>query len=230
MRLYPFSYVRISRRNQNFITNIFTRRSGYDEKMRFNIIPWQTPFKKRTKKVLKCRNSLECLPHLWAVAWGSHLWAVAWGAPLYCCSVMLGLKGNPLTDRPHRIRVDTIYLQVNNYRLCHTRRINTEERAKVVAADWGTELMKFLAVLAILHQYDTLLEKHPNFRDITWNVEENLILHEIFRVISRFPRYISCYIAESQFSLGRCTKKRMNSSYSSYHPEAIHPTLYIILV
>ena len=34
----------------------------------------------------------------------------------------------------------------------------------------------------------TLLEKcNLNFRDITWNEEENEILHEIFRVVSRFP-------------------------------------------
>ena len=29
-----------------------------------------------------------------------------------------------------------------------------------------------------------------------------MILHDIFRVVSRFPRYISCYIAESQLLLG----------------------------
>ena len=33
-----------------------------------------------------------------------------------------------------------------------------------------------------------------NFRDITRNVEENEILHEIFRIKSRFPHYISFYI------------------------------------
>ena len=34
----------------------------------------------------------------------------------------------------------------------HRRRINTEEKAQVVAAVWGTELLiQFLAVLAILH-------------------------------------------------------------------------------
>ena len=27
----------------------------------------------------------------------------------YCCSVMLGLKGNPSTDLPHRILVETTY-------------------------------------------------------------------------------------------------------------------------
>ena len=34
----------------------------------------------------------------------------------------------------------------------HRRRINTEEKAKVVAAAWGTECIQFLAALAILHQ------------------------------------------------------------------------------
>ena len=36
----------------------------------------------------------------------------------------------------------------------HRRRIKTEERAKVVAADWDMELIQFLAALAILHQDD----------------------------------------------------------------------------
>ena len=31
----------------------------------------------------------------------------------------------------------------------HRRRINTEEKAKVVAAVWGTEMIKFLAALQI---------------------------------------------------------------------------------
>ena len=34
----------------------------------------------------------------------------------------------------------------------HRRRIYTEEKAKVVAAAWGTALFKFLAAIAILHQ------------------------------------------------------------------------------
>ena len=48
----------------------------------------------------------------------------------------------------------------------------------------------------------------PNFRDIIWNVVEkveNMILHGIFCVVSRFPCYISCYIAENRFRLGQCT-------------------------
>ena len=48
-----------------------------------------------------------------------------------------------------------------------------EEKAKVVAAGWGTELIQFIAALAIFHQDDL--------------------------------------------------KKGMNSSYSSFHPGAIHP-------
>ena len=36
--------------------------------------------------------------------------------------------------------------------LSHRRRIKTEEKAKVIAALWGTELIPFLATLAIFHQ------------------------------------------------------------------------------
>ena len=62
----------------------------------------------------------------------------------------------------------------------HRRRIYTEEKAKVVAAVWETELLQFLAVLAIFHQDDL--------------------------------------------------KNRMNSSFSVYHPGAIHPFLHNNLV
>ena len=60
------------------------------------------------------------------------------------------------------------------------RRIYTEEKAKVVAAVWGTELIKFLAALVAILPQDDL-------------------------------------------------KNRMNSPFSSYHPDAIHPYLHIIL-
>ena len=36
----------------------------------------------------------------------------------------------------------------------HRRRINIEEKATVVAATWGAELLQFLAALSILHQDD----------------------------------------------------------------------------
>ena len=39
--------------------------------------------------------------------------------------------------------------------------IKTEEKAKLVAAAWGTELIQFLAALAILHQDD--LKNRMNF-------------------------------------------------------------------
>ena len=60
---------------------------------------------------------------------------------------------------------------VGDYR----RRINTEEKAKVVAAAWGEEFIQLLAVLAIV------------------------------------PRTI--------------LKSRMNSSFFSNHPGAIHPII-----
>ena len=33
-----------------------------------------------------------------------------------------------------------------------------------------------------------------------------MILQEIFCVVSRFPQYISCYIAENRLPLGQCMK------------------------
>ena len=42
----------------------------------------------------------------------------------------------------------------------HRKRIETEERAKVVADAWGTELIQFLAALLFLHQDD--LKKRVN--------------------------------------------------------------------
>ena len=51
-------------------------------------------------------------------------------------------------------------------------------------------------------------KSYPNFRDTTWNVEENETLHEIFRAqycITFSPLYISCYrilyIAENRLLL-----------------------------
>ena len=38
-------------------------------------------------------------------------------------------------------------------------------------------------------------------------VVENMILNEIFRVVSRFPRYILCYVAENRFPLGQCSDR-----------------------
>ena len=44
--------------------------------------------------------------------------------------------------------------------------MKTEEKAKVVAAVWGTEMIQFLAALAIFHQDD--LKKRMNRIKATW--------------------------------------------------------------
>ena len=48
----------------------------------------------------------------------------------------------------------------------HRRRIKTEEKAKVVAAVWGTELIQFLAALAISRK--DVLKKRMNRKKATW--------------------------------------------------------------
>ena len=45
---------------------------------------------------------------------------------------------------------------------------------------------------------------NQHFRDITQNADENEILHEIFRVVSRFFRSISCYFSKSRLPFGQC--------------------------
>ena len=37
-------------------------------------------------------------------------------------------------------------------------------------------------------------KSNQNFRDITWNVEKNEILHYIFCIVSRFPRYSTFHV------------------------------------
>ena len=48
----------------------------------------------------------------------------------------------------------------------------------------------------------TLLEKQSKFLRKNMKCRGK---HELFSVVSRFPRYISCYITESRLSLGQCT-------------------------
>ena len=45
----------------------------------------------------------------------------------------------------------------------HRRRIKTEDKAKVVAAVWGTELLPFLAALAILHKDNLKNRMHLSY-------------------------------------------------------------------
>ena len=65
---------------------------------------------------------------------------------------------------------------------------------------------RFASCLVLFQRVVHGQKSNPNIRDITLNVEGNMILNEIFRVVLRFPRYISCYIAESRFPLGQCNK------------------------
>ena len=59
----------------------------------------------------------------------------------------------PLTD--HVLYYRRVKSQWKSWCILYSRRgTDTEEKAKVVAAAWGTELIKFLAALPILHQAD----------------------------------------------------------------------------
>ena len=52
-----------------------------------------------------------------------------------------------------------------------------------------------------------LLEKQSKFPRYNMKcIEENQIIHKILCVLSRFPHYISCYIAESRLPLGQCIR------------------------
>ena len=64
----------------------------------------------------------------------------------------------------------------------HRIRLNTEEKAKVVAAAWGTALILLLAALAILHQDD--LKKRMNRIKATGSIN---VLKK--RMIIRFTPY-----------------------------------------
>ena len=56
--------------------------------------------------------------------------------------------------------------------------------------------------------YYTLSEKQYKFPryNMKCTVMENMTLHELFREVSRFSHYISCYIAENRLSLGQCNR------------------------
>ena len=60
----------------------------------------------------------------------------------------------------------------------HRRRIYTEEKAKVVAAVWGTEFIQFLAALAVLHQDDK--KKRMKCTRIKW---KKGWIHRILQIV-----------------------------------------------
>ena len=53
-----------------------------------------------------------------------------------------------------------------------------------------------------------------------------MIQHEIFRVESRIPHYISCYIAESRFPLGQCRPIFFLAVYNVHMPVAYLDSLF----
>ena len=104
----------------------------------------------------------------------------------------------------------------------HTRSIYTEEKAKVVAAVWGTEFIQFLGALAILHQEDLKNRMNSSFSYII------LVVFILF-FMSSWCNSFFLHIILEQFSL-LCISSWCYSFFSSYHPGAIHSFLHIILV
>ena len=64
----------------------------------------------------------------------------------------------------YRKKVFSFKIIINMVIASHKRRIKTEKKATVVAAVWGTELVRFLAVLAILHQDDWKKDMNSSHR------------------------------------------------------------------
>ena len=80
----------------------------------------------------------------------------------------------------------------------HRRRIKTEEKAEVIAAVWGTDLIPFLAALTILHQDDLKKEVNSSYSSYCHGA---IHLHIVLVQFILF--FISSWC---------------NSSYSSNHP------------
>ena len=67
-------------------------------------------------------------------------------------------KGMPKSEEKEDEEI--IHMAHRRERYGHTRRINIEEKSKVVAAVWGTEFIQFLAALAVFHwdeEYDEFI-------------------------------------------------------------------------
>ena len=82
-----------------------------------------------------------------------------------------------------------------------------------------------------VHQQDIYCKKsNPNFRDIIWNIEENLILHEIFRVVSRFPLYTFHVISRKVDYLWDCVLflPKTCQDVSPFWSENIYHVLFLI--
>ena len=119
----------------------------------------------------------------------------------------------------------------------HRRRINTEEKAKDVAAAWGTELIKFVTILAILHfgefeeQDEFILffksswcnssysSKHPSAKQLAWQEIESILSSKQQRRPLPFLRYLFFSCGQEKVSCtvhtnsGRYTLHKEHSSF-----------------
>ena len=81
----------------------------------------------------------------------------------------------------------------------------TVHGGQIHSSSWNADTA-FMEVRYDLHLGHIQSPKsNANFRDITQNVLKNKILHEIFRILSRFAHYISCYFSENRLPLAQCT-------------------------
>ena len=95
---------------------------------------------------------------------------------------------------------------------CPWRRIQTEEKAKVVTTILGEHIDSISCHASVFKQND--LKKRPNLSYSSYRPGEiKPILHII--IVQFIVFFISSWCI---------------SSYSSFHPDAVHPILHIILV
>ena len=69
--------------------------------------------------------------------------------------------------------------------------------------------MNQLHMLHLQYTVQKIIQISAIYCNMTCTVVENMILLEIFRVVSRFPHYISGYIAENRFHMGQCRISQM---------------------
>ena len=84
----------------------------------------------------------------------------------YCLCLANFIKSNHSKHKVYEKSFHKLLQYKNKKQEAQRKRIKTEEKAKVVAAVWRTELIRFLAALDICHQDD--FEKRINRIKTTW--------------------------------------------------------------
>ena len=99
---------------------------------------------------------LYCTPLHWMLPINHSTWPLL--TALYCTNFLPG--PSPDLWQLHHMTLQTLFELTSVYSAvaqkpkspkAHRRRIYTEEKAKVVASSWGTELLQFFVSLSILH-------------------------------------------------------------------------------